>query len=80
MAMNVIEGRKARTSGKRPDVAPETYTLAVTARKFGIGYTAFREAAIRDELPVRPIRIGGRWLFPRSEVDRVLGIEPESRA
>jgi hypothetical protein len=72
MVVSTTEGPRARTSSKRPDVEPQVYSLAVTAAKFGVGYTTFRERMLRDELPVRAFRIGGRWLFRKTEVDRVL--------
>lgn len=75
MTVNAREGRRARTSCRRPDVAVEVYSLATTARKFNTGYTVFREQMLKDALPVQGFRIGGRWLFRKAEVDAFLGVE-----
>lgn len=56
---------------------PQTYSFRETAELFGVGKTAFWEAMSRGELPVKPLRIGGQWRFPRALVHRAIGIEKE---
>lgn len=63
------------TISKRSELSRATYSLAEFARLLGISYTSAHEAAQRDALPVTPIRQGRLYLFPKSAVHRLLGIE-----
>lgn len=63
------------TISKRPDIARQTYTLSELAGLLGIGYTTAHEAAQRDGLPVKAIRQGRLYLFPKAAVDRLLGLD-----
>ena len=62
------------TTAKRSTVDRATYTLSEFAGLLGRSYTATHEAAQRGELPVKPLRVGRMYLFPKAVVDRLLGI------
>jgi len=47
-----------------------------TAALLGMRKTAAYEAAAAGTLPVRALRVGGRWMVATAELQRVLGIEP----
>lgn len=40
----------------------------------GMSLTAVRRGIREDDLPVKPIRVGGMWRFRRREVDRLVGL------
>jgi excisionase family DNA binding protein len=54
------------------------YTLPEFAVLLGIGYTGTHQMAQTDTLPIRPIRIGRKYLFPKAAVHRLLGAESEA--
>lgn len=66
------------TISKRARLAPAVYSLAEFAALLGVSYTTAHEAVRRDALPVKPIRQGRLYLFPRSQVHKLLGIESET--
>lgn len=53
-----------------------TYSIEETAQVLGIGRSLAYEAARRGEIPV--IKIGNRYLVPRSWIDKNFGAEPLS--
>ena len=63
------------TLSKRSDLSSATYSLRDFAKLLGISYTACHEAAQRDALPVKAIRLGRLYRFPKSAVHALLGIE-----
>lgn len=65
------------TISKRAKLDSATYTLAEFAARLGISYTTAHEAAQRDALPVKAIRQGRLYLFPRAHVHRLLGLSDD---
>lgn len=63
------------TRSKRPRLERATYSLRDFASLLGVSYTAAHEAAHRGTLPVQAIRQGRLYLFPKSEVDKLLGLD-----
>lgn len=63
------------TLSKRARLESATYSLGEFASLLGIGYTTAHEAAQRDGLPVKAIRQGRLYLFPKAAVDRLLGLD-----
>jgi hypothetical protein len=63
------------TISKRARLQSATYTLRDFAALLGISYTAAHEAAQRDALPVKAIRQGRLYLFPKAAVDRLLCLD-----
>jgi excisionase family DNA binding protein len=63
---------------KRADLASATYSLAELATLLGVGYTTAHELALRDALPVHPIRVGRLYRFAKADVDRLLGVREGS--
>lgn len=61
-----------------PGVVSETLSLAEFAIRLGVSVTTCYELAARDELPVKALRIGRTYRFPRAQVDRLLGIESDA--
>ena len=64
------------TESKRARLESATYSLRDFASLLGISYTSAHEAAMAGTLPVTPIRQGRLYLFPKTAVHRLLGIEP----
>lgn len=62
------------TQSKRPAIERATYSLAEFAALLGIGYTSAHERAQDGTLPVMPLRVGRRYLFPKATVHRMLGV------
>jgi excisionase family DNA binding protein len=50
----------------------QTLSIEEAARLLGIGRSSAYEAARRDALPVRVLRIGRRFLVPRAPLERLL--------
>jgi len=63
------------TLSKRARLERATYSLAEFAALLGISYTSAHECAQRDALPVKAIRQGRMYLYPRAAVHRLLEIE-----
>jgi predicted DNA-binding transcriptional regulator AlpA len=53
----------------------EMYDLREFSAITGMSMTAIRRGLRADDLPIKPIRVGGMWRFRRREVDRLVGIE-----
>lgn len=68
------------TRSKHADVPRATYTLSELAAMLGVSYTVAHERAKAGTLPVEPIRIGRRYLFPCRIVDRLLGLDADDAA
>lgn len=60
---------------KRARLPSATYSLRDFAALLGISYSSAHEAAQHDALPVKAIRQGRLYLFPKARVDRLLGID-----
>lgn len=71
-------------SSKQPEIACVTYSLGEFARLLGISYTGAHEQAQRGTLPVKPLRLGRLYRFPKRDVHALLGLpidyEPLSSA
>lgn len=65
------------TISKRPRLESATYSLAELAAMIGVSYTTAHEMAQRGALPVKAIRVGRQYMFPKTAVHRLLEIEPE---
>ena len=66
---------KDRSHPKVAHLETATYSLSEFAKLAGASYTTFHLLAQADGLPVKPIRFGRTYRFPKSAVDRLLGIE-----
>lgn len=58
---------------RRQVAGPATYTADEVAALLGVSTWAIYQSVRRDECPLTPIRIGRRLVWPRSQVDAVLG-------
>lgn len=63
------------TWSKRPTLPAAVYSMNEVAGLFGIGYTTLWTQLQAGTFPVKPIKIGRVWRFPKTEVDRLLGLE-----
>lgn len=72
-----METVSASTRSKRPELAPATYTLAEVAGLLGLGYTKCHELAQAGTLPITPLRIGRKYLFPKAKVHELLGMSDD---
>lgn len=55
--------------------ASALYTLREISDLLGIDYFHASRLAKADKLPVKPIRVGSRLMFPKTTVDRVLALD-----
>lgn len=55
----------------------EMYDVREFCAITGMSLTAVRRGIREDDLPVKPIRVGGMWRFRRREVDRLVGVDGE---
>ena len=49
--------------------------MSDVAGLFGLGYTTVWTAVQSGTFPVKPVKIGRVWKFPKAHVDRVLGLD-----
>jgi predicted DNA-binding transcriptional regulator AlpA len=59
---------------KRSALPGATYSIADLAALTRTAYTTIWDGIHRGDLPVKPIKIGRRYMFPKAEVDRLLGL------
>lgn len=62
------------TISKRPRLDRATYSMNETASLFGMGYTTLWTAVQDGTFPVTPLKIGRLYKFPKTHVDRMLGL------
>lgn len=60
------------------DQAGYTVSLTAAAKVLGIARSTAYELAARDELGVRVLRIGRRWVVPTADLRRLVGLESSS--
>jgi hypothetical protein len=53
---------------------PATYTLSEYASLRGASYSATQREAKAGTLPVKPIKVGAKYLFPKALVHAELGL------
>jgi len=70
-----MEAGNQGTISKRGGLESATYTLAEFAALHGISYTTAHERAQAGKLPITPIRIGRKYLFPKAAVNRLLCLD-----
>lgn len=63
------------TIAKRARLNSAMYSMIETASLFGIGYTTLNEAVKAGTFPVVPLKIGRRYLFPKTDVHKLLNME-----
>jgi hypothetical protein len=62
--------------GARPDRSA-TMTIPEASSAIGFGRSLGYELAAQDKFPCRVIKAGRRYIVPRIEVERLLGLAPE---
>ena len=65
---------KLVTQPEPRQIVRQTYTFAEFCELVGIGRSTAQELLKNGGLPVEPIRVGSRWVFPKVVVDRLLGL------
>lgn len=63
------------TLSKRSRLDSATYSMSDVAGLFNIGYTTLWTAVHDETFPVKPVKIGRVWKFPKTYVDRLLGLD-----
>ncbi len=58
----------------------ETLHAGELAARLGVSTWTIYESVRRGDCPVRPIRVGKRLVWPRAQVDRLLGLNDEGPA
>ena len=58
----------------------ETLDAEELAARLGVSTWTVYESARRGDCPVRPIKVGRRLVWPKAQVDRLLGLHDESPA
>lgn len=62
------------TRSKRSEVPSAFYTMADCAAICGLGYSTLWTMVQDETFPVKPVKFGRQWRFPKSEVDRMAGL------
>lgn len=70
----------ASTRSKRSELSPATYSLSEFAGLLGLSYTLCHQRAQAGTLPLEPLRIGRKYLFPKAKVHELLGIDDRADA
>lgn len=68
------------TQSKRARLASAMYSSAETAALCGISYTTLNEQIHAKTFPVTPVKIGRVYKFPKSQVNKLLGIASDAAA
>jgi hypothetical protein len=55
---------------------PAAVPLVMAGRAFGFGRTKSHELARTNQFPCRVLHVGERYVVPRADLLRVLGIDP----
>lgn len=63
------------TTSKRSRLDAAMYSMSDVAGLFGLGYTTVWTQVHAGTFPVKAVKIGRTWRFPKSQVDRVLGLD-----
>lgn len=63
------------TVSKRARLDSAMYSMNETASLFGIGYTTLWEMVQAASFPVKPVRIGRQYKFPKATVNQLLGLD-----
>lgn len=63
---------------KKSNLEARTYGLSELAALLGVSYTTVHQMAQAGTLPVTPLRIGRRYLFPKRSVHRLLNIDSDA--
>lgn len=66
------------TASKRSRLDAAMYSMSDVAGLFGLGYTTVWTAVKSGTFPVKPVKIGRVWKFPKVHVDRVLGLDTDA--
>ena len=73
MLLSCIDQQKEENMTKtKSSIERQTYSVAETAKIFGIGLNEAYNAVARGELP--HIRVGKTILLPKAKIDRMLGL------
>ena len=71
------DGRPTNRAQRRH---PETLDAEELAARLGVSTWTVYESARRGDCPVRPIKVGRRLVWPKAQVDRLLGLHDEGPA
>jgi len=63
------------TVSKRSRLDSAMYSMSDVAGLCDIGYTTLWTAVHDNTFPVKPVKIGRVWKFPKSHVDRLIGLD-----
>lgn len=63
------------TVSKRARLGSAMYSMNEVASLFGLGYTTLWEMVRAGTFPITPIQLGRQYRFPKTHVDRLLGLE-----
>ncbi len=75
-----MEALSPSTLSKQSHFDPQVYTLAEFCGLLGISYTTGHLQAQAGTLPVKPVKIGRQYLFPKAAVHRLLAIDSDDAA
>jgi predicted DNA-binding transcriptional regulator AlpA len=63
------------TVSKRSRLDAAMYSMSDVAGLFGLGYTTVWTQVQDGTFPVKPVKVGRVWRFPKNQIDRVLGLD-----
>lgn len=62
------------TQSKRSVQPSAFYTMSDVAGICGLGYSTLWMLVQDETFPIKPVKFGRQWRFPKSEVDRMAGL------
>lgn len=63
------------TRSKRSGLGALFYSMAEVAALCGMGYTTLWTHVQAGTFPVRPVKLGRQWRFPKRDIDRLAGLD-----
>lgn len=66
------------TRSKRSRLESAFYDMADTAAICDLGYTTLWNMVRDGTFPVKPVKFGRQWRFPKRDIDRLAGLQDDS--
>ncbi len=63
------------TKSKRSQMKSAFYSMADVAGICGMGYTTLWTQVQEGTFPVKPVKFGRQWRFPKRDIDRIARID-----
>jgi len=70
---SLSDSQSARS--KRSRLESAFYSMADVAGLCGLGYTTLWTQVQDGTFPVKPVKLGRQWKFPKTAIDRMAGLD-----